>query len=78
MNSDDITMGEYSEHCGEVICCIHDYVCHWCQHSSKFVKTDKVVDNDICIKENRLIIFWCTIMDVYYSMSWSWGLVHGI
>ena len=61
------------EYCRALTCCIHDYVCHWCQHSNESMKDNRVVDYDCCIKDNRLIIYWCIVGDMYYSMSWSWG-----
>ena len=73
MNVDDISMGEY---CRAMTCCIHNYVCHWCQHRNKIVKTNRIGDCDLCIKDNRLIIYWCIVVDMYYNMSWSWGSMH--
>ena len=72
MNVDAIIMGEY---CRTLIWCIHDCVCHWWQNKSKFVKFYRVADCDLCIDDNRLIIYWCVVVDVYYNMSWSWGSV---
>ena len=56
MNVDDTTMGENFEHYKVMTCCIHDYVCHWCQHSSKSMKIGRVVDCDLCIMDNSLIV----------------------
>ena len=55
-DDDDTTIGEYFEHCRTLTCCIHDFICHCCQHNKKFVKTDRVEDCDHCIMENSLIV----------------------
>ena len=68
MNVDAIIM---REHCRTLIWCNHGCFCHWRQHSIKFVKIDRVADCDLCIKDNILLIYWCIVVDVYYSMSWS-------
>ena len=73
MNANAIIIGE---HCKTLIWCIYVCVCHWWQHSSKFVKTNRVADYDLCTEDNRLLIYWCTVVNMYKSMYWSWDLVH--
>ena len=36
----------YDDWLAWLTCCVHDCVCHWCQHSSNVVKTNKVPDRE--------------------------------
>ena len=74
MNANVITMGE---HCRTLIWCIHDCVCHWWQHSNKFVISNRATTYDHCIEDNRFFIYWCVVGEMYYNMSWSWGSMRG-
>ena len=60
--------GNIVEHC-------YDYVCHWWQHSNEFVKTNRVVECDLCINYNTLCIYLCTLTSTYYSIHWTHGQV---
>ena len=47
MNADDTTLGEHPKHWRVFPCCIHDYVCDWCQHSMVSINIGWVVDIDL-------------------------------
>ena len=73
MNVDGIPLKEYPKHCRVLTCYIHDYVCHWCQHSNKSMKTGRVADRDLIGRDNGLIVWWWAAKDMFYTMSWCWG-----
>lgn len=54
MNVDDTTLVEYPKYWRVLTCYIHDYVCHWCQHSMVSIKIGWVADSDLNGMDNGL------------------------
>ena len=66
---DDNILGEYPKNWRVLRCCIHEFVCHWCQHSMVSEKIGWVVDRDLSHIENGLIVRWCAVMDIFNTAS---------
>ena len=57
MNANGIPLVNYPKLWRVLTCCIHDFVCHSCQHSSKYMKIDKVTDKDLTCIDSVLIVW---------------------
>ena len=57
VNPNGTTLAKYLEFWRASTCCIHDYVCHLCQHNTKSLKTSRVVGCDIYFLAISLVTF---------------------
>ena len=61
-----LSIGEYVE---VLTCCIHDYVCHWCQKSNNSINISRVPDRNQGCLDRGLMFQSCTCKDMFHTMS---------
>ena len=52
------------ENDSELICCIHENVCHWCQHIPYSMKITKVIEEDVLNEVEGLWVEFCTLTKI--------------